>query len=87
MTLGYHYLDRFFAVQEMSALGYTGTFEIREGPFTERRFNAISEALSPGKSIQEFRKFIERRWAEVDELRRKAEAEAAQLDTRKESQE
>lgn len=76
MTLGYHYLERYFAVQEMGATGYSGSFEIREGPFTWRRFESISEALSPGKPIEEFQQYIDRRWAETEELRREAEKEA-----------
>jgi hypothetical protein len=80
MTLGYHYLERFFAVQEMGANGYSGSFEVREGPFTWRRFKSISEALSPGKPIEEFQQHIDRRWAEIDELRRRAEQEAGELD-------
>jgi hypothetical protein len=76
MTLGYHYLERFFAVQETGATGYSGSFEIREGPFTWRRFESISKALSPDKPIEEFEQYIDRRWTEIDELRREVEKEA-----------
>jgi len=69
-TLAYNYLDRFFAVQSTFAFGCSGSFEIREAPFCWRRFLSIAKALSPGKPIKEFEEEIERRWAEIDEIRR-----------------
>jgi hypothetical protein len=57
-------------------MGCSGSWEIREAPFAWRRFNAIAEALSPGKPIEEFQQHIDQRWAEIEELRREVESEA-----------
>lgn len=75
MTLGYHYLDRHFAVEEIFATGNSGSWEIRESPFTWRRFCSIAEAISPDKPIEEFQDFIDKRQAEVDELYREIASE------------
>ncbi|MDY0168573.1 MAG: hypothetical protein RBS80_18635 [Thermoguttaceae bacterium] len=73
-TLAHHYLDRYFTVQrEFYARGQSGTWEIREDAFTWRRFCAIAEALTPGKTIQEFQEYIESKQAEVEAVRREFE--------------
>jgi hypothetical protein len=80
-TLAYHYLDRYFAVEEMFAMGQSGSWEIRESPFTWRRFCSIAEALSPGKPIKDYESHIAARRAEVNELLQEVESGSGLEDT------
>lgn len=76
-TLAYHYLERYFDVQAIFAMGQSGSWENREASFASSRFGAICEALSPGQSIKEFEEYIGKQWAEIDELRQEVEKEMA----------
>lgn len=68
MTLGYHYLDRYFAVEELYAIGHRGSWEIRESSSTWRRFISIARAISPGKPIKEFEDYISQEVATINEF-------------------
>jgi len=74
MTLAYDYLDRYFAVEEIAAVGQSGSWEWRESAFTWRRFESIVEVLSPGKPITEFDDFITKKQAEIDRVRQDVES-------------
>ncbi|WP_437222112.1 hypothetical protein SH661x_002637 [Planctomicrobium sp. SH661] len=78
-TLAYYHLDRFFGIQELYAMGQSGSWEIRAAPFSWRRFEAIAEALSPG-TTKEFENYIEQRWKQIDEIQREFEAEWGNVD-------
>ena len=74
-TLAYHYLDRYFLEKLCAALGWGGSWEWREIKFTWRRFCAIEEALSPEEPLEEFRVYIDARWAEIDKECREAKSQ------------
>ena len=73
-TLAYHYLDRMFEVLAWGAVGYSGSRESRDLSFSERRFNAIAEALNPNP-IKEFQDYIEKKETEVEKFRVAFEAQ------------
>lgn len=69
-TLAQHYLERFFRVQDIHAMGMSGSWEIREEAFAERRFLSIAETLNSEEPMKEFQEYIDKRWAEIDEWKR-----------------
>lgn len=69
-TLAHHYLERYFRVQGVHAMGMSGSFEIREEAFSLRRFCSIAEALNPNEPVKEFQEYIAKKWASIDEWER-----------------
>lgn len=69
-TLAYHYLNRYFAVEAVFAMGQSGSFEIRESAYTWRRFTTITDKLSPGRPIKEFEEYIALKTAESQLIER-----------------
>jgi hypothetical protein len=73
--LAYHYLDRFFGVEEDSAIGFVDVSESRMAHSRWKRFIEIAEALDSSESHTAFQKEIDRRLAEIEKLREEVEAE------------
>jgi hypothetical protein len=68
MSLGYHYLDRFFSVERLYALMQYGTADRVEKVYTAKRFCSIEKVLSPDAPMKEFQLYIDCQRLGIDQL-------------------
>ena len=69
ISLGYHYLDRFFSVKRRHRVQCEqSTWEWIEVIFAAKRFCSIERTLSPGRLIGDFQTYINSQWLGIDNL-------------------